>query len=157
MSSCVASCSICYRVASFAYATSASSLTAAVLDSCRSASNCCVTLVLLNRQQQRTDHTRLHGVVRYAVEPCTLSSASPLPNFSSALRHRSPGVSHDSASRTPPPSHRTQPTGDPCVRSQQQLRNHPSRRLSRVPSASCRGDLVRSLIRTTFSALLEFA
>jgi hypothetical protein len=111
MSSCAASSCICCRAASCASATSASSLTDGERSFFHSVSGC--SSHPISQQQTpprpRCPFTRC-GHVRFAAEPCMLSSVSPPPNSSSDLRLISPGAPLEStspASNLAPASART--------------------------------------------------
>ena len=111
MSSCDASsCTRC-RAASCASATSASSRTDAERSFLHSVSGCSSHPIRQQRAspRRRCPFTRC-GNVRFAAEPCKLSSASPPPNFSSDLRLISSGAPLEStspASNLAPASART--------------------------------------------------
>jgi hypothetical protein len=97
MSSCAASSCTCCRAASCGFATSASSPIGNELRYCHSAFGCSSNP---NNQQQtpprpRCPFTRC-GDVRFAVEPCRLSSGSPPRNSFSDLRRIPAGAQHES-------------------------------------------------------------
>jgi hypothetical protein len=100
-SSCAASSCTCCRAVLCASATSASWLTGGEQNSFRFVCGCSSPLV---SQQQTPPHPRCPftrcGNVRFAAEPCELSSASPPPNSSSDLRLISSGAPHESTSPT---------------------------------------------------------
>src|SRR5713101_7699282 len=99
MSFCAASSCTCCRAASCASATLASSPIGNGLRYCHSAFGC--SSHPISQQQTpprpRCPFTRC-GNVRFAAEPCVLSSASPPPNSSSDLRLISAGAPHESTS-----------------------------------------------------------
>src|SRR6267154_730563 len=99
MSSCAASYFTRCRVALCGSATSASSLTDSEQNSFHSVPDCSSHPI---GQQQTPPHPRCPftrcGNVRFAAEPCELSSASPPPNSSSDLRLISSGAPHEPTS-----------------------------------------------------------
>jgi hypothetical protein len=100
LSSCAASCSISFRQASCASATSGSSPTATALRCCRCARNCSAD----HRKTQPRRHQRPpirptpSGTARSAAEPCTSSNGSPPPNSCSARRLNQTGAQHETLS-----------------------------------------------------------
>ena len=96
MSSCAASYFTCCRAALCASATSDFLLTGGEQNSFHSVLACFSNPI---RQQPAPPHPRCPftrcGNVRFAAEPCVLSSASPPPNSSSDLRLISSGAPHE--------------------------------------------------------------
>src|ERR1035438_2597501 len=94
MSSCAASCSICYRRASCAFATSDSSPIATAPHSCRCAFNCSAAqrskLLSLHHRPLKTRTPS--GTAQSAAEPCTSSSGSLLHNSCFAHRRNQTGT-----------------------------------------------------------------
>jgi hypothetical protein len=96
-SSCAASCSTCCRPVSSASATSASSPTATVLHSCRSASNCWAAQrrQLLQRLHRPPTRFTPSGTVRSAAAPSASSNGSPPPNSCYAHHPNQTGALHE--------------------------------------------------------------
>src|ERR1035438_2370789 len=100
MSSCVASCSICCRPASCAFATSASSPTATVPPCYRCAVDCLATqreqqLRRLSRLPTRLTHS---GTAQSAEAPCASSNGSPPPNSCFAHHRNQRSEEHEASS-----------------------------------------------------------
>src|SRR5208283_3650237 len=116
MSSCAASSCTCCRAVLCASATSAFSLIGNGLRYCHSAFGCSSHPI---SQQQTPPHPRCPftrgGNVHFAAEPCVLSSASPPPNSSSALRLISAGAQHESTSPMSNLARASAPTLVPCL------------------------------------------
>jgi hypothetical protein len=108
MSSCAASCSICFHAASSAFATSASLPTDNVPGCCHSASAYfgVQTPSQLQHPLQQTVLTH-SGIVLFAAQQCMWSNGSPQLNSCSVLRH-STSTPHESTAPTSiPPRVRT--------------------------------------------------
>ena len=117
MSSCVASCSICCRLVSYASATSASSLTGNAPRCCHYAVSCCMAHSKMRLRPHHLPQISLihSGTAQCVVEPCASSNGSPLHNSCFALHLNQTGAQHEPLSTSSALERASAPTQIPCL------------------------------------------